>query len=118
MSGTESASGGALSWSVATPDGPVASGVCEFLVVPTTGGELGVMADHAALVACVAPGALRVSQGAETRSIGVGHGIVEVRDNVVRLSVESAPAAGAEHPADTEHAAPPPAGGPAAGHPS
>ncbi len=100
MSGTESASGGAksasggaLSWSVATPDGPVASGECEFLVVPTTGGELGVMAGHAALVACVAPGALRVSVGAETRSIGVDSGVVEVRENAVRVMVESVPRA-------------------------
>jgi F-type H+-transporting ATPase subunit epsilon len=89
--GAQSASGGALSWSVATPDGPVASGECDLLVVPTTGGELGVMADHAALVACVAQGALRVNSGGETRSIGVGRGIVEVRDNAVRLCVESAP---------------------------
>jgi F0F1-type ATP synthase epsilon subunit len=50
-----------FSWIVSTPDGPVASGECEFLVVPTTGGELGVLADHAALVACVAPGELRVT---------------------------------------------------------
>jgi F-type H+-transporting ATPase subunit epsilon len=83
--------GGALSWSVATPDGPVASGEGELLVVPTTGGELGVMADHAALVACVAPGALRVTAGGQTRSIGVGRGIVEVRDNAVRLMVENVP---------------------------
>jgi F-type H+-transporting ATPase subunit epsilon len=92
-SGAQSASGGALTWSVATPDGPVASGKAEFLVVPTTGGELGVMADHAALVACVAPGALRVTAGDQTRSIGVGRGIVEVRDNAVRLMVESVPPA-------------------------
>ena len=100
--GAKSASGGALSWSVATPDGPVASGECEFLVVPTTGGELGVMAGHAALVACVAPGALRVNTGSETRSIGVGGGIVEVRDNAVRLCVESAPAAPAQRAAAPE----------------
>jgi F-type H+-transporting ATPase subunit epsilon len=80
-----------LSWSVATPDGPVASGQAAFLVVPTTGGELGVMAGHAALVACVAPGALRVTEGEQARSIGVGGGIVEVRENTVRIMVESAP---------------------------
>ena len=39
------------------------AGECEFLVVPTTRGELGVLADHAALVACVAPGELRVTAG-------------------------------------------------------
>jgi len=63
-----------FSWSVSTPDGVVASGECEFLVVPTTGGELGVLADHAALVACVAPGELRVTTATGARTIGVGPG--------------------------------------------
>lgn len=87
-----------FSWSVSTPDGLVASGECEFLVVPTTGGELGVLADHAALVACVAPGELRVtaptysadSAAQGMRTIGVGPGVVDVRDNVVRLLVSRA----------------------------
>ncbi|MGA2977404.1 MAG: F0F1 ATP synthase subunit epsilon [Spirochaetia bacterium] len=79
-----------FSWSVATPDGAVASGDCEFLVVPTASGELGILADHAALVACVAPGELRVTAGAEVRAITVGGGIVDVRDNAVRLLVADA----------------------------
>jgi F-type H+-transporting ATPase subunit epsilon len=79
-----------FSWSVSTPDGVAASGECEFLVVPTTGGELGVLADHAALVACVAPGELRVTEAAGARTIDVGPGVVDVRDNVVRLLVSRA----------------------------
>jgi F0F1-type ATP synthase epsilon subunit len=111
-----------FSWSISTPDGVMASGECDFLVVPTTGGELGVLADHAALVACVAPGVLRVTaptypadsaptypadsaptypaDSAPTypadsatqgvRTIGVGPGVVDVRDNVVRLLVSRA----------------------------
>ncbi len=79
-----------FSWSVATPDGPVASGECDFLVVPTTGGELGVLAGHAALVASVLPGDLRVTTGASVRTVTVGAGVVEVRDNVVRLLVSRA----------------------------
>jgi F-type H+-transporting ATPase subunit epsilon len=81
---------GKFSWTVATPDGPVASGQCEFLVVPTTGGELGIMADHAALVACVAPGELRVNAADAVRTISVGDGIVDVRDNTVLLLVTRA----------------------------
>ena len=81
---------GKFSWSVATPDGPVASGECDFLVVPTTGGELGVMAGHAALVACVAPGEIRVSAAEAVRTIRVGSGIVDVRDNTVLLLVARA----------------------------
>jgi len=81
---------GRFAWSVATPDGPVASGESELLVVPTTGGELGVMTDHAALVACVAPGDLRVTNPDSTvRTISVGSGVVDIRDNEVRLLVSS-----------------------------
>ncbi len=83
-------SGRAFAWSVATPDGPVAAGRCEFLVVPTTGGEMGVMADHAALVACVAPGELRVTEGGSVRTLSVGDGLVDVRANEVRLLVREA----------------------------
>ena len=90
---------GKFSWTVATPDGLVASGECEFLVVPTTGGELGVMADHAALVACVAPGVLRVSTADAVRTISVGGGIVDVRDNTVLLLVARAEKRPAEKPA-------------------
>jgi F-type H+-transporting ATPase subunit epsilon len=84
----------AFQWSVSTPDGPVASGTCAFLVVPTTRGELGIMADHAALVSCVAAGDLRLTspEGAVT-TIPVGPGIVDVRDNIVRLLLSIAPPA-------------------------
>jgi F-type H+-transporting ATPase subunit epsilon len=84
----------AFSWSVSTPEGVVASGQCEFLVVPTTGGELGVLAGHAALIAGVLPGNLRVTGGgeAQTQLVSVGAGVVEVRDNQVRLLVTHATA--------------------------
>jgi len=82
----------AFSWSVATPEGTAASGTCELLVVPTAVGELGVLADHAALVACVVPGDIRLTvSGAET-TLRVGAGVVDVRDNRVRLLVTSAEA--------------------------
>ncbi len=84
----------AFAWSVSTPDGTVASGTCEFMVVPTTRGELGIMADHAALVACVAAGDLRVTAAGAVTSIAVGPGIIEVRENTVRLLLSSVPKAG------------------------
>jgi F-type H+-transporting ATPase subunit epsilon len=76
-----------FSWSVVTPEGTAASGECEFLVVPTAGGELGVLPDHAALIASVVPGDLRVTTGGTVRTVSVGGGVVEVRDNRVRLMV-------------------------------
>jgi F-type H+-transporting ATPase subunit epsilon len=90
-----------FSWSVATPEGIIASGECDFLVVPTAGGELGVLADHAALAASVAPGDLRVTESASggatagtERTVSVGAGVVDVRDNRVRLLVTRAAAEG------------------------
>jgi F0F1-type ATP synthase epsilon subunit len=119
-----------FAWSVVTPEGTVASGECTFLVVPTAGGELGVLADHAALVARVVPGDLRVTDsaspkadsaspkadsaspkadsaspkadsaspkadsasGGAVRTVSVGGGVVDVRDNRVRILVTSASA--------------------------
>ena len=81
-----------LAWTVETPEGTAASGTCEFLVVPTASGELGVLADHAALVACVVAGDLRVTAGGSEKSVRVGAGLVDVRDNRVRLLVSSAAA--------------------------
>jgi len=88
----------AFSWSVATPEGTVGSGECEFLVVPTAAGELGILAEHAALIARVVPGDLRVtaraSGGAAEQRVSVGTGVVEVRDNHVRVLVTRAEATG------------------------
>jgi len=86
--------GATFSWSVATPEGTVASGECEFLVVPTSGGELGVMAEHAALVASVVPGGLRVTTGGAEQTVSVGAGVVDVRDNRVRVLVTHAASGG------------------------
>ena len=82
-----------FSWAVVTPDGTAASGTCEFLVVPTTRGELGVLAGHAPLVASVAAGMLRVTSGGKETLIPVGGGIVEVLDNTARLMVGRSEAA-------------------------
>ena len=80
-----------FTYTVATPDGQAASGECDFMVIPTTGGELGVMADHAALVACVAPGQIRISTGtAPAKTVEVGAGLVDIRDNQMRVPVISA----------------------------
>ncbi len=79
-----------FSYLVMTPDGQISGGECDFLVVPAVGGELGVQANHAKLLARVAPGELRVHRADAVEKIGVGPGVVEVRDNVVRLLVYGA----------------------------
>ena len=85
--------GTSFRFAVSTPDGIVAQGDCDFAVVPTTRGEMGVLAEHAPIVACVAPGDLRVHSGGQESLISVSDGIVEVLDNVVSLFVAKAGAA-------------------------
>jgi F-type H+-transporting ATPase subunit epsilon len=86
--------GTAFTFSVSTPDGTVAQGECDFVVVPTMRGEMGVLAEHAPVVASVAPGELRIVHSGHETKMGVGPGLVEVLDNVVRLFVARAEAAG------------------------
>ena len=81
---------GVFSWAVLTPEATVASGACDFMVVPTVAGELGILAGHAALVACVVPGDLRITSSGTTRRLRVDGGIVEVRDDEVRVLVTNA----------------------------
>jgi len=80
----------AFSWAVITPETTIDSGACDFLVVPAAGGELGVLAGHAALVACVVPGDVRVTTAGAVRTVPIGAGLVEVRDNEVRILVAGA----------------------------
>ncbi len=74
-------------FAIMTPEKDVAGGECDFLVVPTTEGELGVLADHAPLLARIASGELRIYRGEEIKKISVGSGLLEVRDNTARLLV-------------------------------
>ena len=90
----------AFSWSVITPEGTIDSGQCDFLVVPAAGGELGILAGHAALVACVLSGDVRVSSSGSVRTVRVDAGLVDVRDNEVRILVAGA---GSAPPAAPPH---------------
>ena len=80
----------AFTYAVSTPEGTVAQGSCDFVVIPTTRGEMGVLADHAPVVASVSPGQLRVVLAGRETLISVGPGLVEVLDNAARLFVAHA----------------------------
>ena len=81
-------------YTVQTPEGAVAQGECDFVVVPTTRGEMGVLADHASAIASVAPGELRVVHSGNETRFHISSGLVEVLDNVVRLFVGEAGTSG------------------------
>ncbi len=80
-----------FSWVIRSPDGAQASGTGEYLVAPTTRGAIGIMAGHAALLACLVPGELRVSSSGATRSWRVGAGLLEVRADALTILLDAAP---------------------------
>ncbi len=81
---------------VVTPDKTAYEGEAVSAVIPGLAGYLGIWANHAPLVAAVAPGVVTLKkdeQGNELR-MAVGLGFAEVSDNVVNLMVDTCETAG------------------------
>ena len=65
-------------------------GPCVSLTIPTSDGELGIWAHHAAMIAAVQPGTLRYQLPAEEpRIAAISPGMVKVEKNVVLVLVDS-----------------------------
>ncbi len=66
-------------------------GPCVSLTVPTSDGELGILAHHSAMIAAVQPGTLRYqAPGCEVQLAAVSPGMVKVENNEVLVLVDSA----------------------------
>src|SRR3954453_6289523 len=76
---------------VLTPEGEVFSGDVRRVSTRTAGGEIGILANHAPLLAALHPAELRLHLGgSETRSYAQAHGWLQVFGNHARLLVEEA----------------------------
>ena len=73
-------------------------GPCESLVIPTSDGEQGILANHSAMIAAVQPGLLRYRvPGQPVRLAAVSPGMMKVEKNDVLVLVDSA-----EHPEEID----------------
>ena len=81
---------------ITTPDAKAWEGEAVSATLPGLAGYLGIWADHAPLVAAVAPGVvtLRLDDAGNEKRMAVGTGFVEVSDNVVNLMTDTCEAAG------------------------
>jgi len=86
---------------ILTPDRRVLQAQADSVVVPAADGELGILSDHAPLVAQLQPGEIRMRTGIETKIFAVSGGFVEVQDNHVVVLAETAEMA---HEIDAERA--------------
>ncbi len=76
---------------IVTPFGRTYSGTIRSCTVPGTEGEFQVLQGHAALVSLVAIGPLKIeTQDGSSLHMAVSGGYCEVKDNVVKVMVESA----------------------------
>ena len=76
---------------VLTPEGEVFSGEVRQVSTRTAVGEIGILANHAPLLAALKPAELRLHvSGSETRSYAQAHGWLQVFGNHARLLVEEA----------------------------
>jgi F-type H+-transporting ATPase subunit epsilon len=95
---------------VLTPEGEVFSGEVRQVSTRTAGGEIGILANHAPVLAALKPAELRLYEGdGEPRRFAQAHGWLQVFGNNARLLVEEAltpeeldPAALKEQLADAE----------------
>ena len=76
---------------VLTPEGEVFSGEVSQVSTRTAGGEIGILANHAPLLAALRPAELRLYEGdGEPRRYAQAHGWIQVFGNHTRLLVEEA----------------------------
>jgi F-type H+-transporting ATPase subunit epsilon len=76
---------------VLTPEGEVFSGEVRQVSTRTAGGEIGILANHAPLLAALRPTELRLHvSDSETRRYAQAHGWLQVFGNHARLLVEEA----------------------------
>ena len=66
-------------------------GNCQFMVIPTSDGALGILAHHSNMIAAVVPGELRFQpDDGALRTASVSAGLVKVENNEVLVLVDAA----------------------------
>jgi F-type H+-transporting ATPase subunit epsilon len=83
-------SGQTFNLAVISPERQLFEGAAQFVVVPGHDGEIGILHDHAPLMALLGTGTLRVETPAGSLRFHVSGGFVQVKDNEVSVLSEVA----------------------------
>jgi len=79
-----------LTVSILTPEAPVLERQVDSVVVPAHDGELGILSNHAPLLAQLMPGQIRLTSEGKTDLFAISGGFVEVLRNRVSIFAETA----------------------------
>lgn len=80
----------ALKLEIITPEKLVFKGIVDYVVLPTTMGEVGILEEHIPLLVMIKPGELQITQGKNKESIAVDKGFGRVKGNTVSVLTEAA----------------------------
>lgn len=75
---------------VLSPDHPYYEGECESLVITTTEGEYGVLADHSNTIIAVVPGTIKIKPpGGDSMLAAISRGLLKIENNQVLVLVNT-----------------------------
>lgn len=80
----------AISVDILTPERAVLQTQADAVVVPAADGELGILKNHAPLLAQLKPGQIRLRRGDQVELFSVSGGYVQASDNRVSIFAETA----------------------------
>ena len=76
---------------ISTPDDVLIDQDVEYVSLPTSGGEVGLMANHMPLVNLISPGTVRVDLGkGEEKILATGGGFAKIGSNRTKIFVQTA----------------------------
>lgn len=81
---------GTFALRVVSPEGNVLKDDVEFAVLPGEAGELGILPNHAPLIAGLNVGVIRYTKEGDSKRLAISGGFVEVADNQVTVLAETA----------------------------
>lgn len=79
-----------LNLKIVTPEEEVLSEIVDQVNVSTSEGELGILPNHAALMAKLVPGELRIKKGGKISHFAIGDGFLEVAGNSLTIMTDLA----------------------------
>jgi F-type H+-transporting ATPase subunit epsilon len=81
---------GIFNFNIVAPDGQVLNKDVEFVVVPGENGELGILPNHAPLIAGLGIGVIRYTENGKVNKVAVSGGFMEVFHNKVTVLANTA----------------------------
>ncbi len=75
---------------ILTPSAIAFEGEVDSVVVPATDGLLGILRDHAPILASLKTGTVQYKVNNQEKEIGIENGFLEVNDNLISILVDDA----------------------------